>query len=248
MDISEIQKKELKILLDVKNFCDKNDIDYFLMYGTLLGAVRHKGFIPWDDDIDICMTREDYMKFKKSYKSESFKIHDYDTVQEYPYILPKVVDDSVHYKEKSISHLDYYSGAFIDIFILDGISNNIIIRKIDTFLVYILYGIHRFYFTNQNRIFSKIKKVIPIFCILKSYNNWYSKYNLSSSIYCRFSQDVYNRHYMKTNLFNRLKVLSFEGHQVKVPFDYDEILSFWYGDYMKLPPIEEQIPHHNILE
>ena len=117
----------LEIMEDVAKFCDKNCINYSLAYGSLLGAIRHKGYIPWDDDIDIYMLRKDYEIFRSKYCSHKYKLIDLSTNSSYPICVSKVYDPSTQYYYKSRIKREW--GLFIDIFILDNIPDDEVVRK-----------------------------------------------------------------------------------------------------------------------
>ena len=127
MSFEETKQVELEILTNVAEFCDKHEIQYFLAYGTLIGAVRHKGFIPWDDDIDIWMPRADYNRFLKIYNKENsdsqYKvISPYDKISRHTFV--KVVDTRTVKIESGIDYSNGYLGIDVDIFPLDGQPDN----------------------------------------------------------------------------------------------------------------------------
>ena len=131
IELEEIKQRCLEILSYIDDICRKNEIQYYLAYGTLLGSVRHQGFIPWDDDIDICMTRENYYKFKKVIaedKTTPFKLLYVDTEKDYTLPLPKVVDTRT-----SLSILSQKEkmklGVFVDVFILDNVPDDDKLRE-----------------------------------------------------------------------------------------------------------------------
>lgn len=116
---------EVDILDEVVRICNKYDINYYLAYGTLIGAVRHKGFIPWDDDIDIWMFREDYDRFAKIAEkelSEKYYYQDWHKEKEYPYNFAKVRLNDTVVLQKPITKLNIHHGIYIDIFPLDNIN------------------------------------------------------------------------------------------------------------------------------
>lgn len=140
MQLKQLQKLSLNILIDIDNICKKNNIKYFLIGGSLIGAIRHKGFIPWDDDIDIAMLRKDYNKFKKimlsRHKSIPYYLHILcDEIGNYPFNYLKIKDNRTKIIEKELEHLNLDLGVNIDVFPLDGSPNNYFIRKIHLFKI-----------------------------------------------------------------------------------------------------------------
>lgn len=132
--LQDYQNEALKILTEIKRLCDKHQIQYFLMYGTLLGSIRHKGFIPWDDDADIVMTRDQYRLFSIICKDEMkfpYELIDYREERDYGYIFPRIrKKDSVYMLRSEAATLHHNVGIYVDIIILDYLSNHPLIKKI----------------------------------------------------------------------------------------------------------------------
>ena len=126
----ELKKIELNILKDVHDYCVGNNLKYYLWYGTLLGAVRHHGFIPWDDDVDIAMPRKDYDYFIKHYISEKYNVEACETVSTYQMPFAKVYDINTIKKEPIYYKKGVTRGVDIDIFPLDEISNEMTVDTI----------------------------------------------------------------------------------------------------------------------
>ena len=125
--MNKLQERQYEILVELDRICKKNNIEYFLDGGTLLGAVRHKGFIPWDDDLDVAMFRKDYEKFKSIVSSElneKYFFQDYDTDDGYGMVFGKLKIKNTKYTEKVANKSRAKDGIFIDIFIYDNISAN----------------------------------------------------------------------------------------------------------------------------
>ena len=127
ISIKEAQKAMLEILKKIDEICDEQNITYFLMYGTLIGAVRHKGIIPWDDDIDIMMPRDDYDKFinyflKYQDELKPYELYSQKNRKNYPYIIARISDS--RYILDSKNEKDYGIGLFVDIYPFDGMGNN----------------------------------------------------------------------------------------------------------------------------
>ena len=155
-----IQKIELSMLDELSKILDKHEIRYFLAFGTALGCIRHRGFIPWDDDVDLYLWGEDYPKLKKVFeteKIENLELHDFSTQKGYPYVFPKIVNKKTILVENSLKHLDYKCGVYIDIFPLFGIPNNKLLKGLFESIRYFRYCVIRAYYSyDDNRITKKI--------------------------------------------------------------------------------------------
>ena len=143
--LRDVQKVQLEILLEFDRICRKHGLKYLLFAGTLLGAVRHKGFIPWDDDIDVCMLRGDYERFltvcKDELSAELF-LQTTDTDREYPLQFAKLRKNNTRFVEKSMSDLKIHHGVFIDIFPLDNVMPHSFIGRFQQISLYVLHRIN----------------------------------------------------------------------------------------------------------
>lgn len=257
----EIQQIALNIMKYIDKICRENDIKYFLAGGTLLGAVRHKGFIPWDDDIDINMLRPDYEKFLKimdNIKHDQYKcLHYGENFPNYAYRFAKVVDLNTKLQESTlISHQDM--GVFVDIFPIDGMNIKKWKRPISktVFLTQCLV-------TASYKKMPKIKNKFKYFAksILRLYTKMFGwKYWLKRhEKYIKKYQDLdkFEHRYafsgcyrykdiMPKELFDEVIELKFEDTKFLAPKNYDYYLSSLYGDYMTPPPPEKQVTHHDL--
>ena len=245
----EIKKRELDILKYVKSVCEENGLRYYLSYGSLLGAIRHGGFIPWDDDIDISMPRPDYERlilFFKKTKSNRFKGLLPDN-RNYPYHFIKVVDLQTYIEEKDIIEYDN-KGLWIDIFPLDGCSatGKTLFERLASFF--------------QSCRAAATYKVPPskragnkaVWILRKSIGyNIFKKLTIHYSKKLPFENADYvahvptsKRYRFPKKLFDDTVDVSFEGELFKAPHDYDAYLSILYGNYMCLPPIDERVSHN----
>ena len=166
--ITEIlQNRELSMLRQVKRICQDNNIEFFLACGTALGCVRHKGFIPWDDDIDIYIRGRDYERLKaalNSGNSGTLRFQDFSTVECYPYTFPKIVDTSTTLIEQSLVHLPFNCGVYIDVFPIYGVSNNAIVRFFQEKLRYYRYALLKAYYFDFNSGIRKVLKTLVHAC------------------------------------------------------------------------------------
>jgi lipopolysaccharide cholinephosphotransferase len=251
----EYKKVLLSILTRIDTVCRENGLRYMLAYGTLLGAVRHKGFIPWDDDVDIVMFPEDYVKLREILNSEDFGLVFLDPVSCPSTIFPfgKICDNSTIINEGEYKHVEGY-GAFIDVFPLTYISDNPVVQKkiskkyrnIERIIQHsalINYGKTNSVCRNISKIlafyFSKLFNT-QILC-RKVYDFFFSMNNIVTNHVCVLWGAVYN-----VDLFNEIIDMEFEGQCFAVPAKYDEVLKVNFGDYMKLPPEEERVNKHDI--
>lgn len=252
--VEELKQIQLDILKFVDKFCKENNLKYFLAYGTLLGAVRHKGYIPWDDDIDIIMFREDYEKFVTTFKDVNYKVFATEVNSKYPYPFAKVGDTRTYYMEEIKDVID--TGVNIDVFPLDYLPENRIkdICNKRNFLqkVWLLKRLpllkRRGLLKN---IFLWISQIILLpFSIhyivkkleLNAKGENLEKSTICGNIVCGYDPDVY-----PSLDFENQTMLDFEDASFPCPRNYDHVLKIMFGDYMKLPPVEKQVSHHHFI-
>ena len=246
-DVKEIQKKILTIYEVFKSICEKNNLSYFAIGGTCLGAVRHGGFIPWDDDMDVAMPREDYEKFKEIAKvefPEQYELYDIYMGEHYISYFCKMMDKNTTFVEEGMKkYKDMYFGFFLDIMPLDGIPNNKIVRKIHfaKMKVYRALDIRRKY---KNYFWLKM---FPCHYFQEKYEKQQKKYkfeqsrDLSYTWSARRDKVIFSR-----SCFDGYVEMPFEDTTVRCPVGYDEFLKAVFGDYMLLPPKEAQTCVHKL--
>lgn len=248
--LKELQKVELEILLEVDRVCKKNKIKYFLVSGTLLGAIRHKGFIPWDDDIDICMPVKDYRKFCKVCRkelNEKYFLQTYETDLT-SMLFAKVRKNGTTAIEENREKRAYHQGVWIDIFPLVAIKNDS--RWIEKFTQTVLFAKRlikkKIDWIEEDKnlpFYKKIHRLIPLssvrlfvgIILKKAFKNP-EKYD--SCYYIWSKKKFYAR--FETSLFESVSDMEFEGYTFPVPTKWHEYLTVVYGDYMKLPPPEKR--------
>lgn len=251
--IEEQRSIQLKLLQEIASFCDKNKIVYFLAYGTLIGAIRHNGFIPWDDDIDIAMPRPDYDKFVKQFNNEykHSRVLELSISKDYGIPFAKVFDNRTWVNELHYKHEDY--GVFVDVFPIDGINNISQFKKIDK-LNKILHTkkanfSRRSLSKNIRNIIGKII-LLPFSThfILKIMDRIARKYPYGTTKKAGLISVPYGiREMVDTSVFEKTELHDFEDFKFRIPCGYDTWLKSLYGDYMQLPPLNDRKPHH-ILE
>lgn len=247
---NEMRKLQLELLDDVHSYCLKHNIRYSLAGGTLLGAIRHKGFIPWDDDIDILMPRPDYERFIAQYDGSAY----HHTSQTYknsficgvPFC--KVYDTRTVLYEGPIKN-----GVFIDVFPIDGIpAKEHLNAYVDELMRLLrLNGKTMKFYLYKGGWLMKLKYVIKSFIypshekIMKVLDDFFNQYPFDTAQYAGGLVGSYpQKEHMSADVYREYIDVSFEGKIYKGLKDYDTYLSILYGDYMKLPPVEQQQGHH----
>ena len=265
--IRDIQKVQLEMLLEFDRICKKNNIKYQLFSGTLLGAIRHKGFIPWDDDVDVCLLREDYNRFVKTCKTElnqNYFLQTYETDKNYIMQFAKIRKNNTKFVERGTSQCNIHQGIYIDVFPLDNILPDKFIGKVQQKLLYILgrtnlsrVKMHCLYAKKPiekylSFIMHYLLKLIPknltdklqtnIACMFEKQNTKFVSHLTNGASYER-----YYRYLVDKNDFKNTIEVEFEGCKFPVPKNYHKVLRKLFGDYMNLPPIEKRNSHHNII-
>lgn len=252
------------ILKDVKKICDKHNIRYFLDAGTLIGAVRHKGFIPWDDDIDIGMLREDYNKFLSVVKNELpdhlfLQTHENDPNYDIYQVPCKIrYNNTLFIEDKIAENEKMHNGLFIDILPYDSLPKKRwvynIQRKISNFVLRSFIRIREKpeKLTLKNKITYFVYNIVSSIFTTKRRQKLFDflvKWNDKNSEYMGYGLDtVWSQYiYKKEDFFDLIKV-EFEGDYFNAPRNYDAVLTQLYGDYMTLPKEEDRVWHARIIK
>jgi len=254
--LRRLQLIQLEMLCDIVKICNNHHIKYFLIGGTLLGAVRHKGFIPWDDDIDIGMFREDYQRFLEVCRAslpDKYLLQNKESDCRIPVSFSKIRKKGTLFFEEGLSKSDIHKGIFIDIFPLDYVKE---ISSISTEIFYQCYKILQYfsYFKNGYR-FRRFRCInfifFPFSWIPYKFINKLSSFVIDSCISSNsefvtsfFSGYGYKRQRIKSTIYGDGVQILFEGCLFNVPFKYTEYLINLFGDnYMNLPQKNKRRTH-----
>ena len=252
----QIKSIALQLLVDFSLDCRENGLKYFLVAGTLLGAVRHNGFIPWDDDIDVAMPRADYEKFITISKRNAFICNELD--DEYYYMFGKYYLSSTRLIEKEHPNRCKF-GVYIDVFPLDGIGKNYKdatkrAKKIIRLRRFQNYSIHETLFANCNLYKVPFKAPFYFYAKMRGHKYWIDKIMKTLSVDYDTAEYVgsivsgYNlRELFPKLLFEETAQYQFEKCCFTSIKDYDTYLSSLYGDYMTLPKLEDRVSNHDYL-
>ena len=264
-EITSAEQKEilLEMLVYIDEICRKNNIKYFLYGGTLIGGIRHKGFIPWDDDVDVCVPYKEYRKLIEVLKQDGkYNVHDPYSLseEEYYYMFTKLTDKRTALIEDNYKRVKNM-GVFLDIFPIFHLPNSN--EEYDNFYKKIIklekkyfrfYGLEKYYY-NKNKLKSIIKSIIffPQYIIRKKYKKNKKQVldliemndnNQTDFIGNPTPPSTYKNRFT-ADAFKETIEIEFEGHKVYAPVGYEEYLTKNYGDYMQLPPEDQRITEHH---
>ena len=256
LDIDEIKEVELGVMDYIHNICKEKGINYSLAYGSLLGAVRHKGFIPWDDDLDIALKRDEYDKLYQAILEDNnsiYKVVSWENDSRYPYPFYRVYDSRTVYENNYIQN-DIELGICVDVFPFDDYKDvNKEITKLDMYRrlsVYTLYGIRN----KEAGIKNIIRYLMLVAFRLTRVKTWNKKLNDCSKVPVNSEYIDYLMESKKYSTKIDAKALDevveckFEDRVYNIPKDYDHILTTIYGsDYMEIPPLEKRIQHDDFV-
>lgn len=258
--VEEIRGIQLKLLSELDLFCRANNIQYFAFAGTMLGTIRHKGFIPWDNDIDVAVSREDYKRMQVLLKGEDahpyFRFLCFENDPDYLWQFGKICAKHTFLKTtRGYSKL----GLFLDVFPLDSQGDNRKaaernLRKAQRCVQMRIMAYDKKYKTMKYPPKSSFWDRMRIwfnFNVLQRNTEeyWVSRHIRLAQKFDKISNSVYygcnsNEKYAvvcKRSMYEGVEYLPFENQMIPVPSGYDDILKLYYGDYMKLPPKEKQI-------
>ena len=257
LTLDDIKETELELLKAVDEFCQLHRIKYFIHAGTLLGAVRHGGFIPWDDDIDIIMPRHEYEKFRVLTKRDDcpFGYICFEENKDYPYAFAKVFSRETLLIENDRKGSSI--GIYIDVFPLDNLPN--VKEKAIKFVKYChtVTWVQMMASDKKIRhaktrgrqiakvIITPFSKLIGYKRLTKILNKKVQKYNNEQTHYIGNLVSPNYMHVYEKEWFKEAVRIPFETIEVNAPVGYKELLHTMYDDYMKLPPEEKRVSHHD---
>ncbi len=264
IEIDEMRQRLLSMAEYLQNICKENGLKMFLSGGTLLGAVRHKGFIPWDDDIDVHMPRPDYDRLIKIFREKEnigkYKLLSHELNDKYVYTFAKLVDDDTLLIEDDIySGVDM--GLYLDIFPIDGLGDDIAtaekqMKKMNKYLVMNYALLVKPW--RKRCTFFKNFAIELMRCAVKIYgiNRLHKKIRkLAKSLpyeQCEYvgeyiDQVGSNRIVRRSEIYGDSVDMQFEGLILPAPVGWDKYLTKFYGDYMQLPPEEKRVATHGYI-
>lgn len=250
----EIKQIQLELLHEFHGFCIKHDLKYSLCAGTLLGAIRHQGYIPWDDDIDVMMPRRDYQRLLQIYHSNKYSLYHYSTQKSYMLPYAKLCDNRTILKENSVYESDY--GIDIDIFPLDFFPDSV--EESEKWSKHL--GYLKDIITLKNLTLSKDRALVknltvflgrfvllplPMKLVVRKVDVLAQKY---ADKIDGFLGNMTNGYRMRERnpMAKRLVDVDFEGKKYKAVENYDEYLKGLFNNYMELPPEEKRVSTHTI--
>lgn len=267
-DIKELHRLELCIAQDFIKICDTHRLKYYMLGGSMLGAIRHKGFIPWDDDMDFGMPRKDYEKFIKiapNLLNKRLKLINYKTDPEYHYYITRIQDTQTKVIETRFEHEGKYTHASIDIFPLDGSPNNPLLRKIFFTRIMMHRAMMSLHYKDSidperkrglvEKLVLALLKTLPTDKMFDAYKEKeiidkllkqqdMTKAKISGNIMGAYR----TREMIPTDWYGEDSFYEFEGIKLRGLKEYDKYLSHLYGDYMKMPPEGDRKTHFKIIQ
>ncbi|MBE6769617.1 MAG: LicD family protein [Ruminococcaceae bacterium] len=262
MTLSEIHHDTMGLLKKLAEICDEIGINYFMAYGSLLGVVRHKGFIPWDDDTDVIMRRPDYDKFKK-YCLENeqallpYKFMGWENSENYPFALWRFCD--TRYRLESDDYPDGGMGLFIDVYCYDGAGDEQVpaghpLRKRQKMYETFIFLINDGKFKKSPKGIVRTIVKFPLYVVakllgrnffMKKLDSLHDTFSFEDSALLNSLSWDFSMVSRKREWYDEFTFLPLNDMMVKVPKEYDAVLRASYGDYMQLPPEDKRTPSHS---
>jgi len=256
--LRQLQSIQLECLIELDHVCRSHGIDYSIDGGTLLGAVRHKGFIPWDDDIDVIMKRDMYERFfevcKTALDAKRFFLQEYRTDPYYRVGFPRIKRNNTTYIRAGQENSQQHDGVQIDIFVLDNMPNSYVLRRLHRALTFFF---RKILWSRTGKFASASAVKRAIYKLLDFLPSRFAFWGFDTlARICNHQPSELVRHYAMTypnpeangygtpaDLLDSFTELEFEGYKFRTVANYDRYLTLLYGDYMQLPPIEKRKSH-----
>jgi len=250
----ELQMVELDMLLAVDRLCSKHELTYYLICGSALGAARHHGFIPWDDDLDIGMPRQDYERFLQLCSTElpaGLFLQTHQTDPCWFKHVAKIRNEKTTFVRYSHRRLKYNHGVFIDIWPIDGAPSSRILQRLQATIIWLSLaaGQLRYEMRFSDNFF---RRTLALMSLCIPFRFWFELAERvarwSTPETARFWGDLiggyfYGREVMPREYFGTPERVKFEGHDLPVPEQLDAYLKHKFGDYLALPPVEQRVGH-----
>lgn len=264
--LSRLHQETLSILDDFLKICNENKLEYFGIAGTGIGAIRHKGFIPWDDDIDIAMPRKDFERFLKlvtKQMPDRYSVLNAKTCSNYPLMTTRLVKKGTVFIEEVMKDVDCPFGIFLDLYVLDNVSDCPFMYQFQSWSAWFFSKLMILRCIPKPTLQQKGVKAKMIWGVCGVVNNLMKHWRISPE-WLRDRCEAACRHYEKKttnrmaflpdtspywNMVDKracypLKQLEFEGRMLYFPANISEMLTNMYGDYMKLPPMDRRKTHY----
>ncbi|MCM1368567.1 MAG: LicD family protein [Roseburia sp.] len=259
--MTEVQKVILEIFKEIDKICRDNNIKYYAIGGTCIGAVRHQGFIPWDDDLDIAIPIEDYDRFldiAEKTLPDHLKVYTNKNIRHYTNLFNKIIDERTTFIENSqIKYPDTYKGVFVDIMPLCGLpadpkQRQKFIKRLKRYsALNILRRDHKSSWKRRiGSLFGWVLSVLPYNYFSEKIYKLYRSYPLNEAEYTGYvwHSDSVDRLTFPKEFFKEAVFMPFEDASISCPADYHDYLTQQFGDYMVIPPETEQVTHNGIVD
>ena len=242
--LEERRRVQLNMLAEFDTFCRSHSLKYSLAFGTLLGAIRHKGYIPWDDDVDIMMPLPDYNKMKAMLHSDSFRVCDVDSEKYYDFIFPRLADNGSYRKVGKLGSKTY--GINIDLYVVVGCPQSMNDKQwVEAKRIH-KKGIKLYIWQGRFVRYLPIRPLSIFRRYLKKWRDFF--FNLvpydEARYYYIIMGTVKEKYIFDYDIFDTMTDVDFEGMRLMSIAGFDSFLKRAYGDYMTLPPENERIPYH----
>lgn len=253
IDTKTLQKELLEIMKSFHDICCANDIKYYMLGGSCLGAIRHKGFIPWDDDMDVGLPRKDYDKFCKEAKNilpSNLELRYYKSDKNSPFHYVKLINKNTTLVEKN--YINYVEGLYIDVFPLDGMNKFNFLGKMRAQIIWLCKAILIYHLTTtvKKKIYQNVFKIFARCISLKFIHIFVEKLMTLNKmdnppLLCNFFGSWEPREIIPSSVFGQPTLYQFENTAFYGPQKADVYLKSLYDDYMQLPPEKDRICRHD---